>query len=268
MNPWSIIPLVSFFAYIVLAVPVLMQARNRVNKIFAVFLFASASWSFTSFMLTYGFSYSTQYLIFWNGMVITMIPWAIVSYYHFVREYNNRTPGIGVYIGYVVILIILALSLSGHVVENASLVDGYLYHDIGPWTLIITSIALIYTVIAMWMLVHRYRGSTNPIDRNKTMYLMVGWGILAIWGPTNANVPLLALLPTDHLGNMVNALIIAYAISKFQLLDIRIIVRKGLAYFILTIALVSLCIGAILLLQEFLPHQPLFNVLLLSPVRS
>ena len=98
MNPWAIIPLVSFLAFGTLAILVLPQSRRPAGKIFVVLLVAAGAWSFTSFMLDYNLSASTQTLIFWNGMVITTIPWAIVSYYHFVRAYTNKPAGIGVYI--------------------------------------------------------------------------------------------------------------------------------------------------------------------------
>ncbi len=263
MNLWAIIPLVSFLAYVALLSLILVQVKTRVNKVFALFVLASGTWSFTSFMLTSSLSTSTQYLIFWNGMVIATIPWAIVSYYHFVRVYNNKPGGIGVYLGYATVLTTLSLSLSGHVVNDAYLVDGYLYHDIGPWTMIITGFAMLYSVAAMWLLVRRYRGSTDPVDRNRTMYLMVGWGILAAYGPLNANVPLLALLPTDHLGTLANAVIISIAILRFQLMDIRLVVRRGLAFTTVVIIISATYACFLFLLYQFFSGQQLLITILI-----
>ena len=113
MNLWGIIPLVSSLVFLTLFVIVLQQAKRRVDKVFALFLFASAAWSFSSFMLVSDPSASSGRLIFWNEMVMTAIPWAAVSYYHFVRAYNNKRAGIGVYIGYAVVLTGLVLNLSG-----------------------------------------------------------------------------------------------------------------------------------------------------------
>ncbi|MBE9482095.1 MAG: diguanylate cyclase, partial [Chloroflexi bacterium] len=76
--------------------------------------------------------------------------------------------------------------------------------------------------------------------------------------------PALKGLPTDHLGNIANALIIAYAISRFHLLNIKLVARRGLAYFILVSALIGVYIGTILLGHRFLPDQPLYSVLLLA----
>ena len=113
MNLWAIIPLISFLTFTALFILVLQQARRRTDKVFALFLFASGVWSFTSFMLV--FNPSSQNIIFWNGMVIVAIPWVAVCYYHFVRVYNNKSGGIGLYLGYAFVLAILVLCLNGYV---------------------------------------------------------------------------------------------------------------------------------------------------------
>ena len=247
MNSWAIIPLVSFLAYIALAVLVLQQARTRVNRIFTLLLLTCMAWSFSAFMLTSNPSASTQSLIFWNNIVLILALLSMVLYYHFVRVYTDKPAGIVVYIGYTVVLATAALSLVGFGVRDAYLVDGYLHHDVGPWAIIMFSAWIPLTAITLWLLVQRYRRSTDPADRNRTMYLMVGWGIVSFYSPLNANVPLLAGLPTDHLSTLANALIIAYAIGRYQLMDIRFVIRKGLANIIFLAVVFGLYTGAALL---------------------
>ncbi len=264
MNLWGLIPLVSFLTFAVLFILVLQQAKRRVDKVFALFLFASGVWSFTSFMLVLNPSTSSPSLLFWNGMVITAIPWVAICYYHFVRAYTNKPGGIGLYIGYAFVLAILVLCLGGYVVKSAQMVGGFLYHDIGYWDYILMVVLFPFLTIPILMLAQRYRSSTDPVDRNRTMYLMTGWSILLVIGYITPLAPALKGLPTDHLGNLANALIIAYVIRRYQLLDIKLVVRRGLAYFILISALGSIYTGAILLGHSLLPDQPLYNVLLLA----
>ena len=85
MNLWGLIPLISSITFASLFVLVLPQARNRANRVFIVFLFASAVWSFTSFMLVYNPAASSSYLLFWNGLVAIAIVWVVVAYFHFIR---------------------------------------------------------------------------------------------------------------------------------------------------------------------------------------
>src|SRR5208283_3089786 len=101
-----------------------------------------------------------------------------VAYFHFLRAYNNRPAGPGVWLGYFFAIGILALSLSGHVVTNVRLVNGFLYHNIHPWDYILACVLVPLLTASIIMLRNRYRNSTDPIDRNRTMYLMVGWSAL------------------------------------------------------------------------------------------
>jgi diguanylate cyclase (GGDEF)-like protein/putative nucleotidyltransferase with HDIG domain len=255
MNPWAIIPLVSFLAYITLLILVLQQGRTRANTLFAMFLFASGAWSISAFMLTYNTSASTQPLIFWNNMVFVGVIWSIVSYYHFIRAYDNRPAGIVAYAGYAFALTTLALSFFGLVIRDAYMVGNYLYHDVGPWATILMVTIVPLLAFTMFMLVRRYRRSRDPVDRNRILYLMVGWGLVSFYSPINANIPLLALLPTDHIATLANALIIAYAIGRYQLLDIKFVVRIGLGNIVFLTGIGGLYTGAILLALSLLPGQ-------------
>ncbi len=266
MNLWAVIPLISWLAFTALFILVLQQARRRVDKVFALFLFASAVWSFTSFMLVFNPSASSEYLIFWNGMVITAIPWVAVSYYHFVRAYTNKPGGIGLYLGYAFVLAILALCLGGYVVKSVTLVDGFLYHEIKPWDYVLAGVLIPFLTVTILMLVRRYRSSIDPTDRNRTMYLITGWSILLVIGYVTPFTPALAGLPTDHLGNLANALIIAYAISRFHLLDIKLVARRGLTYLILVGALIGVYTGAIVLGLNLFPTLPVSSIVSIATI--
>jgi diguanylate cyclase (GGDEF)-like protein len=262
MNFWAIIPLFSFITFAALVALVLQQAKRRVDRVFALFLAASALWSFTSFMLVY--DPTSTHLLFWNSMVIVTIPWAVVCYYHFVRAYNNKPGGIGLYIGYALVLVVLGFALSGNVVKSAYFVNGFLHHDIGPWPYIIGVILAPFLTAAVVMLVQRYRNSTDPVDRNRTMYLIVGSGIAMAVTYINPFTPVLAGLPTDHLGNLANAIIIAYAIQRYQLLNIRLVARRGLTYLVIIACLVGVYGAAVFIARNFLINQPMFLPIILA----
>jgi diguanylate cyclase (GGDEF)-like protein len=269
MNVWAIIPLIASITFAVLAVIVLQQAKRWVEKVFAIVLAISAVWSFSSFMLTRIPDTTvqtsvSQYLVFWNVMVIAAIPAVAVCYYHFVRAYNNKPGGIGLYIGYALVGIVLALGLSGHIVKSAQMVDGFLIHDIGPWAYILMAILMPFLIIALVMLAQRYRTSADPTDRNRTMYLIAGWSVNVVIGYITPLTPALAGLPTDHIGNMANALIIAYAIQRYQLLNIRMVARKGLSYSLVIACLVGISGVVVFIGQNFLADQPKFLPIMLA----
>jgi len=252
VNPWGLIPLISAIAFAILFVLIVQQARRRIDTVFSVFLFASAIWGFTSFMLVFNHNATEEHLIFWNELVIAAIPWVGVSYYHFVRTYNHQKAGLGVYLGYLIVVVNLVLNLSGFVVQSASLENGYLHHDIRNWELVLSAILAPILFASLYLLIKRYRNSTDPVDRNRTMYLIIGWSVLLTFGYITPLTPALAGLTTDHIGNLGNALIIAYAISRFHLLDIKLVFSRSVAYALLSVAIV----GAYFLLLYLINGSP------------
>jgi diguanylate cyclase (GGDEF)-like protein len=262
MNIWALIPLISCLICAALAVVVLQQARKRVNRVFALLLFALGIWSFTSFMLH--LDAFPQQTLLWNELLVAAVLWTAVSYYHFVRAYNNKPGGIGSHLGYACVLVLLALSLSGYVVKSSYVVDGVLHHELGFSLYVIGGVSFIFSIAAMLMLINRYRSSTDPTDRNRTIYLISGSGIVIFVSYSCNLVPAIAGLSLDHLGSLANALIIAYAIQRFQLLNVRLVARRGLTYLLVIICLAGIYSGAILLGQRFIPDQPIYIVLLLA----
>jgi diguanylate cyclase (GGDEF)-like protein/putative nucleotidyltransferase with HDIG domain len=103
-------------------------------------------------------------------------------------------------------------------------------------------------------LVQRYRHATSVADRNRTLYLMVGWGFLLVLSYVTPFTGLSGL-PTDHIGNLFNALIIAYAIYRLHLLDVRFVLRRGLAFTIIGVGIVSVSLGVSLLSQFLFPER-------------
>jgi len=258
---WSLIPLITCLTYIVLLVLTLPSIERRINRVFACYLAIAAAWSFTSFMLH--LNAFPQQALFWNEVLVVALIWTSIAYYHFIRAYNNKPGGIGLYLGYGFLLVLAVLCLSGYIVQYSYVIDGVLYHSLGNSIYFIGAISLFIAGAVIFQLIKRYRSSTDPAGRNRTVYLMTGWGILVASAYTNL-IPAVAGLPVDHVGSLINVLIISYAISRFHLLDVRFVARRGLAYLLVIICLVGIYIGAILLGHRFFPDRPLYTVLLLT----
>jgi diguanylate cyclase (GGDEF)-like protein/putative nucleotidyltransferase with HDIG domain len=256
VNEWAIIPLVSFLLFAILAIVVLRQDKRRVNRVFALFLIASSIWSFTSFMLH--LNPYPQYALLWNEILAATLVWVVVSYYHFVRAYNNKPGGLALYLGYGAVFTVLALSLNGYLIEYAFVINGVLYHGVGASLYIIGGISAGFLISATLGLINRYRRSVDAVDRNRTMYLVIGSVIVIVSTYVTNLTPAISGLPIDHVGNMINAGVIAYAITKYQLLNVRFVARKVLAYAILVASIGGIYIGLLLLGQRYLPPQPAY----------
>jgi len=246
---WALIPLITCLSYIVLFVLTLPYIRRRINKRFASFLAVSAFWSFTSFMLHLN-AFPRQALL-WNELLVVALVGTLITYYHFIRAYTNRPAGWGTYIGYTLVMVMAVLCLNGQIVQYAYVIDGVLHHSLGISLYFIGAVSLTFIGAVIVHLIKRYRSATEQAERNRTMYLMIGWAILIIGAYTNL-IPAVAGLPLDHIGSLTNAVIIAYAIGRYRLLDIRVVVRKGLIYSSLTILFTAVYLLLILVLQMFL----------------
>ncbi len=208
-------------------------------------------------------SATTDYLIFWNGLVIAAIPLVVVSYYHFIRAYNNRKAGPGVWLGYTIVAVIIILSFTGYVVRDAYFIGSLLYHDIFYWDFILAAILIPFLSLIIIQLYRRYKNSNDPTDRNRTSYLILGWSILVIISYITPFTPSLKTLPIDHVGNLINALIISYTIFRFNLLNIQTIFRKLLTYVIVIGVLFALTTVVFFINPSFFTNLPLFFIVIL-----
>jgi len=188
----------------------------------------------------------------------------VVSYYHFVRSYFNKSLGLVGFLGYFMLVPISILLSRGFLLASSQVTAGgaldfsfdamfYGYGGIGALLL----------VLSIVLLAKGFRRSRDPSERNRLMYLLGAISFWMLFQFTNI-IPGVANYSIDHLGNLGNALIISYAILRYELFNIKFAVRKFIAYTIeLTLSIV-IYVGAILLSLRLFPEQPLYSILTLS----
>jgi len=254
LNYLAAIPLATCIAYALVFIFAIQRIEKRVNRVFVYYLALAAFWSFTSFMLR--LQTAPELALFWNRLLATALIAALVAYFHFVRLYTGRKPGPGVIAGYISLPVLAVVSITTPwVIESSYVQDGTLYHNLGPAIYAIGALSLFYTFSVLYLLRQKYRSSHDPIERNRTAYLLAGWGIMAPLAYTNL-LPVLKGLPLDHIGSFINVAIIAYAITKYDLLDVRLVARRGLGWFILLLAFAGVYTGLIFAGLRFLPDIP------------
>jgi diguanylate cyclase (GGDEF)-like protein/putative nucleotidyltransferase with HDIG domain len=240
VNLWAVIPLVSCVCFIAILLSVLPQIKKRLVKVFVAFLAGSALWSIAAGILLHNASYTFDYLSIWTGILITAFFFVIVSYYHVIRVYDNKPTGYRVAIGYVFVLITLILSFTGILVKDAYFVGNLLYYDLFPWDLIILGAISPFLISSLLLLIRRYNNSVDSLDRNRTLYLTVGWIIFLIFSLMATFTPAVKTIPVAYLGGLVNATIISYAVLNRNPVNIQSISRKLLAYIIVIAVLFGL----------------------------
>jgi diguanylate cyclase (GGDEF)-like protein len=102
-------------------------------------------------------------------------------------------------------------------------------------------------------LIKKYRVSADALERNRIAYLLFGLAVLIL-----SNIPnffdATSKYPIDHVGNVAHAIIISYAIMRYQLLNIKFIFRKGLTYILLILPMVALYVGLLIAGQHYFPN--------------
>ncbi len=244
MDIYALIPLISLMAYCVLLVIVLRQPQRRVRRIFALYLASIMIWNFNSFVLHADFFRAT---LIWNRILFVAAFWSAVAYYHFVRAFVNKPGGLGVYLGYGFMAVAAGLSATDYVIANSYVVNGELHTEFGPLLYLFGVIGVAIGGLAVYFLLQQYRSSFDSAARNRIAYLLIGIAVMAIFGLSNLTP--LVKYPLDHIGTLVNALIITYAIVKYELLGIKFVVRRALAYSLLTVLLTSVYLLLLFLLQ-------------------
>ncbi|MFC2034304.1 histidine kinase N-terminal 7TM domain-containing protein [Chloroflexota bacterium] len=264
MNLFILVPIICAAINSTLAVIALLKP-TRARVIFALYLTAGAGWSFTSAMAHSGFDHETTYM--WAKLIGLTGTSMMVLYYHFVLRFTEKRPGKLLYIGYGSWLTITIFAILGYVQRDAYSIDGRLFIDydnhIGFYAVSIYSMFFMST--AIFHLIKHYHNSTDKITRNRTIYLLLGIACFALFGFTDLAPPLLRY-PLDYVGGVLNGLIISYVIMKYQLLDIKIVARKGLVYSGLTIIITTTYLMLIVILQTVFHEWVGYTSLLIAGI--
>jgi PAS domain S-box-containing protein len=227
----TLTPLLALLCYAILLVLVFARARRyRLYRFFALYLLSMAVWSLGSALMRL----DPSHILFWNKILNGGAVVMPLAFYGFVQEFlgerNNRLLWVGL-----ALLIVMELAVAfGFMATGARLLEGGLLEvDTGPGIIIQAIYWTVFVGLAAGLLVRAYGRSKDPILRNRIRYPLLGVVFVMLGAATNT-IPALGMLPIDHFANLINALLLTYAILRFQLVDISLVVRRGLLYSIPT----------------------------------
>jgi len=262
MSSYVLVPLICAVAYDVLAA-IVLRRPTKARIVFALYLLAGTGWSVSSAMAHIGFAHPQTYL--WSKLIVVTGWSMMVFYYHFVCLFTGKRSNLIAYLGYGLWLVIAALTALGYILKDAYFAQGTLHLDYGGSFYLLATSSGFFMVAAIVRLVRHYRGLTDPVARNRVVYLLLGLIAFAILGLSDL-IPALLKYPIDYVGGVVNAIIISYVIMKYQLLNVKLAMRKGLVYSSLTIFLTALYLLGLFILQTFFQSWIGYSSLALAAV--
>jgi len=236
VNTYTAIPLTSCIACVLLIGITLYCAWGSARYTFPLYLGVSMIWSLSSFVLHANLF--PQHTLHWHIVLITAAFSTWIVYYHFVRSFTNqKSMRVILLAGYGAIALFALLAAQGYIIESAYVADGLLYYRATSLLYLIGEpVGVAFFGLAVFTLVSRYRGTSDYAERNRIVYLLLGFTIMTWFHSANVS-SFLSKYPVDHVGSLVNAFFVTYVVVKYRLPDIGAVLRKALAYSVLTAGL-------------------------------
>jgi len=253
MNIQSLVPLIATIAYIPLFI-ILLSNRpwDGKQRFFLLFLITAIFWSLSTFL--HRSDLGIQNKPFEVKIIVCIAIWMLVQLHYFIRCFY-QSERIKIPWTYIFLIATIVLAALGLIPRSIEVTAGGISVKYGPWLI---AIGLVFVVTIgikdIYSLVQKYRLSPNPAERNHIVYLLVAIAILMVflfssfgrWADKYA-VP--------HIGNLVVACVLTYAVVTHRLVDIRVVFRQALMYIVLYGGSASMVLLFFWLAQRFIGFE-------------
>lgn len=250
----GVIPLFAAIISLILAIVVYVRAPDRgVGRTFALLTVALVFWNLNFFALYAFESYATALTlsrIFRTGAVF--VPPAILH----LSLVLPGTPIVGVWRRFLIVDYLwsagLALLNIAGLLVNRLEPFSWGYYSIGTSYYHLFTISVVTNfACGSALLVRHYHTTSDARMRTQLRFWLLGMSVALPLGLTNL-LPVYGVrfYPLGNLGSAVWAGIVGYAIARYRLMDIEIVVTKGLSHLAAVLLAVAPSLGCAVLLQR------------------
>ncbi len=240
---------VAVFAIVVWNRPLTKEAR-----VFAFYLVAMAWWQGGALLLS--MSQSVQMATVAYQAMVSSALISVLFWYHFTlafvgvrKRWQNRVLKLGYGLATLLGVLLWTVPAAFFAEITLSELGLYLIAVMAPLAYVAAIPLFGYQGLGAANLISAYRRTRSGVVRNRLRYLMLGLWLVLLGTLTNFSYTM-ADYGLDILGNAANALIIAYVIYRYKLLDIGLVLRKGLAYSLFTGLLAGIYLLLVFLAQQ------------------
>ncbi|PIR92634.1 hypothetical protein COU01_00695, partial [Candidatus Falkowbacteria bacterium CG10_big_fil_rev_8_21_14_0_10_44_15] len=230
----TLLPLFSAILVFVLGMFVVSKnIKSKVNITFFLFCFAVTIWMFGTYMMFLNKD-NHDTAIFWDRFVYLGVTFIPIFMYHLSTAITYDTKKITKYllaIGYILSTIFFFTVFTPHFVNDLFIYKWGVHTKAQILHHLFLIYFFIYIVLYFVWLYRYYKKTASPIERQKIKYFFIAFFILAAIGPL-AYLPAygIGIYPFAYVSGLIFASILAYAILRYRLMDIRIVARRIFFY--------------------------------------
>jgi putative nucleotidyltransferase with HDIG domain len=265
INFFSIIPAMAIVLYTALYILVsLSHPQNKTRKRFRWYLLSMVIWSLGALIVLLNIGNTT----FWFRLMSSGAILSMVALFFFTQSVVSHPLKSWANVIYVFGFIAFWINLLTNVVTPyAAIIDGELTYELRPWIILLATPGYLVVILSIIQLFYSAKASED--ETNISRYVLLIIAIIIVLLGAVFNFTDLGKYPLDIAANVVAALLISYAILRHQLLDIQVVLRRGLLYFIPTIiigAAYFLLISLTLFLIDADTQAELFTISLIVSI--
>jgi two-component sensor histidine kinase len=230
----AFVPLVALLFNLALLILVLEKRRARGNAVFAQFLLCMVVWNFGTFMLRT--SSNSQAAIQWVRFSFFGTLFFPCFLLHFVLIFLGTPNRKWIYVSYITCSLSAAIAITTKLVVAgiSTNIWGWVTQP-GPLFAPLYFILFVFLGYGAYCLIKEHRKIRDELQRNRVSYILLGFSIFFLGASLDA-LPLFGvqIYPAGMIANIFFVLCITYAVVRYRLLDITVVIRKGLLYSIPT----------------------------------
>jgi PAS domain S-box-containing protein len=246
------VKVVAMLSYLALFLSTIQsKAERSVRLLFSVYVVGMMFWQFTSLMVS--LSDSAEKALLWYNLAVAGTGTVNLLFYPFARAFTKgRSRGILVTLAYVSCGLMFVAGILGLTFREVVIGRGGYWVPVydSKWLLIFGPIWYFFYGCGIVVLVKALFRERSPERRNRIKYVLAGASFVVVGISTN--LTMLRDYPVDITFNLLSALAIGFAVIRYRLLDIRVVLVRSLYYSVMTASLIAAYVGLIFGLESLL----------------
>lgn len=233
MNIYSLFPLVAIIAYVPLLINTL-SSRNwqRQHKLFTLFLVAAILFGVADLLLRS--DVLRQHNLLLARIAIILFSWMMVQIHCFISSFFPPGEKRWLPFAYVSLAIFIIPVVSGYLPREIITEGSKLNIVYGPGIFFLIVPAITLLARNVYVLGKVLKAQDNPVLFSQAFSLVLTLFVLAVFSFASL-LPWGREFPIIHFGSIINALILSYAITRHNLVDIKFVLQRGSTLVILVV---------------------------------